>query len=50
MHNSGNSFWSGLILLAAGGLLMARQLGADIPDWMFSWHYAFNCNWFNDKF
>jgi predicted membrane protein len=36
--NSGNRFWSGLILLAAGGLLMAKQLGAYIPDWLFSWH------------
>ncbi len=38
MHaNGGNSIWSGLLLLAAGGLLMARQLGAAIPDWMFHW-------------
>ncbi|MEP6682267.1 MAG: hypothetical protein ABJA35_03365 [Parafilimonas sp.] len=37
-NNGGNRFWSGLLLLAAGGLLMARQLGADIPDWLFSWH------------
>ena len=38
VNNSGNRFWSGLLLLAAGGLLMARQLGANIPDWLFSWH------------
>ncbi len=38
MSVSGASrFWSGLILLAAGGLLLARQVGADIPDWMFHW-------------
>jgi predicted membrane protein len=37
-NNGGNRFWSGLLLLAAGGLLMARQLGADVPDWLFSWH------------
>jgi predicted membrane protein len=37
-NNSGNRFWSGLLLLAAGGLLMAKQLGAQIPDWLFSWH------------
>jgi predicted membrane protein len=35
--NGGNRIWSGLLLLAAGGLLMARQLGAGIPDWMFHW-------------
>jgi len=37
-NNGGNRFWSGLLLLAAGGLLMARQLGADVPNWLFSWH------------
>lgn len=36
--NGGNRFWSGLLLLAAGCLLMARQLGANIPNWLFSWH------------
>ncbi|MEO6456008.1 MAG: LiaF domain-containing protein [Ginsengibacter sp.] len=29
--------WSGLILLTAGGLLLAYKLGADIPHWIFSW-------------
>jgi len=39
MHGgSGNRIWSGLLLLAAGGLLLARQVGADLPDWMFHWH------------
>jgi hypothetical protein len=39
MHaNGGNRIWSGLLLLAAGGLLMARQFGANIPEWMFTWH------------
>lgn len=33
-----NHFWTGLILIAAGGLLIARKLGADIPQWVFSWH------------
>ncbi len=35
--NGGNRIWSGLLLLVAGGLLMARQLGADIPAWIFHW-------------
>jgi predicted membrane protein len=36
-HGSGHIF-SGLILLAAGGLLLASRMGAPIPDWLFSWH------------
>ncbi len=35
--NGGNRIWSGMLLLVAGGLLMARQLGADIPSWLFHW-------------
>ena len=39
MHTgSGNRVWGGLLLVVAGGLLLARRVGADIPDWMFSWH------------
>ena len=38
MHSHGsNRVWGGLVLLAAGGLLLARQVGADIPSWMFHW-------------
>jgi predicted membrane protein len=29
--------WPGLLILAAGGLLLAREMSADIPDWLFSW-------------
>src|SRR6476469_2762299 len=36
-QNGGGRIWSGLLLLAVGGLLLARQIGADIPDWMFHW-------------
>lgn len=32
-----NHIFGGLIFLAAGGLLLARRLGADIPDWLLSW-------------
>ncbi len=35
--HGGNRVWIGLILLAAGGLLLARKIGADIPGWLFSW-------------
>lgn len=27
----------GVILLAIGGVFMAKQLGADLPEWFFSW-------------
>jgi predicted membrane protein len=32
-----NHIFGGLIFLAAGCLLLARRLGADIPDWLLSW-------------
>ena len=39
MHTGGsNRVWSGLLLLVVGGLLMAKQLGAEIPHWMFQWY------------
>src|SRR5580765_794652 len=36
-HGSGHIF-SGLILLAAGGLLLLSRMGAPLPGWLFSWH------------
>ena len=37
-HQPGNSrAWSGLILLIAGGLLLAFKMGAPIPAWIFTW-------------
>jgi predicted membrane protein len=36
-QTSSGRIWSGLLLLAVGGLLLARQIGANIPDWMFHW-------------
>jgi len=35
--NRSGRVWGGLALLIIGGLLMARQAGADIPNWLFSW-------------
>ena len=29
--------WSGLILVAAGVLLLAYKMGAPIPQWVFTW-------------
>jgi len=28
---------SGLFIVVIGGLLLARQMGAEIPDWIFTW-------------
>ncbi len=35
--NGSPRLWSGLILIAAGGLLFAYKMGAPIPGWIFSW-------------
>ena len=29
--------WSGLVLLAIGGLLLAQKMGAPLPSWLFTW-------------
>ncbi|MEO5650805.1 MAG: DUF5668 domain-containing protein [Ginsengibacter sp.] len=34
---SSSRIWSGLILLAAGLLLLAYKMGAPIPGWLFTW-------------
>ena len=36
-HHAGHVF-SGLLLLAAGGLLLASRMGAPIPGWLFNWY------------
>ena len=38
INHKHNHMWGGLILIAAGGLLLARKLGAYIPDWILGWH------------
>lgn len=37
-HHHHNRIFGGLILIAVGGVLLARKLGAYIPDWILSWH------------
>ena len=32
--------WGGLILLAIGALLLARQMGVFVPEWVFTWQMA----------
>ncbi len=29
--------WSGILLVVCGGLLLAHKLGANIPQWIFTW-------------
>jgi|SRR5580704_10716185 predicted membrane protein len=29
--------WPGLLIIVAGSLLLAREMSADIPDWIFTW-------------
>lgn len=36
-HNPAGKVFAGILVVAVGGLLMARQLGADIPHWVLSW-------------
>ncbi len=36
-YNSRKRFFLPLIFVVVGGLLLARQLGMPIPDWIFSW-------------
>jgi len=36
-HHTGHIF-SGLLLLAAGGLLLASRMGAPVPGWLFNWY------------
>ncbi len=34
---SSSRVWSGLVLVVAGGLLLAYKMGAPIPGWVFTW-------------
>lgn len=37
-HYDGRShIWTGLFLLAIGGVALARSMGAPVPNWLFSW-------------
>lgn len=33
----GGRFWVPLGIIAVGGVMLARQMGAQIPDWLFTW-------------
>ncbi|HLY72207.1 MAG TPA: DUF5668 domain-containing protein [Puia sp.] len=36
-------FWPGLFIVGAGILLLAREMHADIPDWIFTWPTLLIC-------
>ena len=36
-HDGKGHIWTGMFLLAIGGLALARSMGAPIPNWLFSW-------------
>lgn len=36
-HDDRGHVWTGLFLLAIGGVALARSLGAPVPGWLFSW-------------
>jgi len=36
-RKQGNNLWVGLLILAIGAAFLAREMGAMIPDWLFSW-------------
>jgi predicted membrane protein len=36
-RNPGGRVWVPLGLIVVGGLLLVRQMGAGVPDWLFSW-------------
>ena len=37
IDNRSGRVMSGMVLVGVGALLMARQFGAEIPDWIFTW-------------
>lgn len=36
-HGGNGHIWTGVLLLLIGGVALAKSMGADIPDWLFSW-------------
>lgn len=36
-HGSHGHIWTGIFLLAIGGLALVRSFGVPVPDWLFSW-------------
>lgn len=39
-YQAGNSRkWTGILLLIIGGVLLAKQSGLPVPEWIFNWHF-----------
>ncbi len=36
-HDGNGHIWTGLFILAIGGLALARSMGVPVPNWLFSW-------------
>jgi predicted membrane protein len=36
-HDGKGHIWTGIFLLAIGGIALARSFGVPVPDWIFSW-------------
>ncbi len=36
-HDGKGHIWTGIFLLAIGGIALARSFGVPVPDWLFSW-------------
>jgi len=36
-HDGKGPIWTGIFLLAIGGIALARSFGVPVPDWLFSW-------------
>jgi predicted membrane protein len=36
-HSGNGHIWTGIFLLAIGGLALARSMGVPVPVWLFSW-------------
>lgn len=36
-HHGSSHIWTGVFLVIIGGLALAKSVGADIPNWLFSW-------------
>ncbi len=37
LHDGRGHIWTGIFLLAIGGLALARSMGVPVPSWLFSW-------------
>ena len=36
-NNRNDRFWTGLVLIIIGAVLLIEKMGADLPYWLFTW-------------